>query len=153
MLGIMVGVTRRTVTVGIPQVQFSDLVVVPGVQRQASGPDSAAPCVPTTSGAVGLRAEQIRLKEYVDRTLGGLDDSAFSQARILPLCHLLVPAVDVFTDSDQALVVGRGTATRASCHRAGQASLFVLGRCFDRFIRHEAWTWCPCPWPRSSRCN
>ena len=49
MLGIMVGVTRRTVFVGIPQVQFSDLVVVPVVQRQASGPDSAAPCVLTTS--------------------------------------------------------------------------------------------------------
>ena len=67
MLGIMVGVTRRTVTVGIPQVQFSDLVVLPGVQRQAYGPDSAAPRVPTTSGTVGLRAEQIRLKEYVDK--------------------------------------------------------------------------------------
>ena len=31
----------------------------------------------TTSGTVGLRAEQIRLKEYVDRTLGGLDDFCF----------------------------------------------------------------------------
>ena len=71
MLGIMVGVTRRTVTVGIPQVQFSDLVVVPGV------PDSAAPCIVTTSGTVGLRAEQIILKEYVDSTLEGLDDFCF----------------------------------------------------------------------------
>ena len=69
MLGIM--------AVGIPQVQFSDLVVVPGVQRQGSGPDSAAPCVLTTSGTVGLRAGQFRLKEHVDRTLGGLDDFCF----------------------------------------------------------------------------
>ena len=107
MLGNMVGVTRTTVIVGVPQVQFSDLVVVPGVQRQAPGPDSAAPCVLTTSGTVGLRAEQIKLKEYVDRTLRGLDDFCFFSGRVLPLCHLLVLDVDVFTDSERASVVGR----------------------------------------------
>ena len=68
MLGILVGKTRRTVPVGISQVQFSDLVVVPSAQRQTSRPDSAALRVLTTTGTGSLRAEQIRLKEYVDRT-------------------------------------------------------------------------------------
>ena len=47
-------------TVEIPQLQFLDLVVVPVVQRQASGPDSAALCGLTTSeyGWFASRADQ-----------------------------------------------------------------------------------------------
>ena len=147
MLGIVVGMTRRTVDRWHSTGAVLELRCRARCATTGFWPRQCSTLVLTTSGTVGLRAEQIRLQEYVDRTWR-TERLVSSQGRALPLCHLL------------------GTCSPTACRlwllavlqlpvpiAIGQARLvsLLLSRCFDRFMRHVARTWCPCRLPGSSR--